>query len=244
MGVIYSIVNEINGACYIGSTVGKDGKHRWQRHKSDLNKNIHHSKYLQRAWNKYGADFFKFTILEYVDEKILEIEQKYLDDRRYNYPQYLNYNVCWVAGNCSGRKHSDETKKKISESRKGAKYSDNDKRKLVDAWENKFINDNVFYTLISPDNIEHKFSSIRKFSRENNLKASAVRLLISGEIYYYNGWIKDYSHTYSFISPDGIVYKNIVNLKQFCEANNLKLKGMSTVHRGYRKSYYGWTKYN
>lgn len=243
MGVIYSIRNEINGACYIGSTASKDGKNRWQRHVSDLNKNIHHSKYLQRAWNKYGSKFFKFIVLEYVIDDVLNVEQQYLDDRKNNYPRNLNYNVCWTAGNCTGRKHTDKTKKKISDSKKGVRYSDDEKKKYIDAWENKFINSNVYYTLISPDNIEYKFSSIRKFCREHGLKASAIRLLILDKIYYCNGWVKNYNNTYSFISPDGVIYNNIVNLKEFCDANNLKLKGMSAVHREYRKSYYGWVKF-
>ena len=54
--------------------------------------------------------------------------------------------------------------------------------------------------------------------------------------------MKDYSHSYSFISPDGIIYKNITNLTNFCDEHNLKMKGMSKLHCGGVKSYFKWTK--
>ena len=59
---IYQIKNIVSGKIYIGSSVNI--LHRWEIHKSDLNNNKHHSIVLQRAWNKYGAGAFEFSILE------------------------------------------------------------------------------------------------------------------------------------------------------------------------------------
>jgi len=240
MGVIYSITNKINGACYIGSTV-TNGSPRWIRHKTDLNANIHHSQYLQRAYNKYGKDNFEYVILETVDEdNLLAKEQEYLDDRKNNYPSDLNYNMCWVAGNCSGRKFSDDTKLKMSKNSKNRIVSKETRDKIGKALSDRA---NKIYCLISPENEVHNFTNIRKFCRENGLECTSIGLLLQGKIHYNKGWVANFSHTYAFTDPNGVVFENIVSLTKFCEEHKLRMKGMSKLHRGYNKTYYGWTKY-
>jgi len=102
---IYQIVNRVNNKRYIGSTCRLLG--RKKRHFSELRCNIHHSQALQRAYNKYGNDSFDFLILEYCEpDKLLEREQWYIDNL------LPEYNVCKVAGNCAGVKHTQETKDK------------------------------------------------------------------------------------------------------------------------------------
>lgn len=78
MAYIYQIKNLVNGKIYIGST--KDYEKRWAQHCAALNHNKHYNIYIQRAWNKYGADSFEFSVLEEVsDDKQYEIEQKFLN---------------------------------------------------------------------------------------------------------------------------------------------------------------------
>ena len=239
MGVIYSIVNKINNATYIGSAVG-NGKSRWIRHKTDLKANIHHSSYLQRAYNKYGKNEFEFSILKNVDDdQILIEEQKYLDYRKANYPTNLNYNMCWIAGNCSGRQFTTKTINQMSKSHLGKTVPLTVREQMSKTWGEKA---NKTYELITPENKHVTFTNIRQFCRENKLDNVSISLLLNNKIYYYKGWVKDYSHSYSFISPDGIIYKNITNLTNFCDEHNLKMKGMSKLHCGGVKSYFKWTK--
>lgn len=239
MGVIYSIVNKINDATYIGSAIGS-GNSRWVRHKKDLKANNHHSIYLQRAYNKYGIDSFQFIVLEEIsDDKLLIKEQEYLDNRKNNYPADLNYNICWTAGNCSGRQFNDATIEQMSNSHLGKTIPLTVREQMSNTWGEKA---NKTYTLISPENKITDFRNIRKFCRENKLENGAIGLLLKGKIHYYKGWIKDYSHAYSFIDPEGVVYNNIINLTKFCGEHNLKMKGMSKLHCGTVKSYYGWIK--
>lgn len=81
---IYEIVNKVNGHRYIGSSINI--LNRWYDHKYDLRKQIHHSKYLQAAWNKYGAENFAFNIIKECDANILiSQEQDYLDSMK---PEY------------------------------------------------------------------------------------------------------------------------------------------------------------
>lgn len=59
---IYIITNTINNKVYIGRS--KDIDSRFSSHKCNLRNNNHINEHLQRAWNKYGEENFKFEILE------------------------------------------------------------------------------------------------------------------------------------------------------------------------------------
>ena len=116
---IYQIRNLINGNCYIGSCARQQGfKHRWSVHRRRLERGNHHSQHLQNAWNQYGQDAFVFEIMLYCDaENCLTYEQAALD---YFKPVY---NVCLVANNRIGLKHSSATKAKIATALRGRKLS-------------------------------------------------------------------------------------------------------------------------
>lgn len=60
MFIIYNIVNVINNKVYIGCS--KNFPTRKREHLNKLVKNKHDNIYLQRSWNKYGRDNFKFEI--------------------------------------------------------------------------------------------------------------------------------------------------------------------------------------
>lgn len=66
---IYQIKNLKNDKVYIGSS--KAIYKRWYDHKSKLLKNKHDNPYLQHAWNKYGEECFKFSIIEKIEDSSL-----------------------------------------------------------------------------------------------------------------------------------------------------------------------------
>ena len=115
---IYEILNIDTGLRYIGSSF--DIEDRIKGHFQKLNRNKHINKHLQNSYNLHGRNKFTVTILEiitFTDEdieskdKILRgMEQCYIN--KYNFD--LLYNQCPVAGSTKGRKHSQETKRKIS----------------------------------------------------------------------------------------------------------------------------------
>lgn len=139
---VYQI--ELNGKKYVGSTANSF-KIRWRAHLNELRKNIHGNKHLQNAFNKYGEDKLKFCVLEIVEmpEKVIIVEQKYIDELK---PEY---NMLQVAGSSLGRKPSEETKLRISQSHKkfylaggrsplyGIKKSEEHKRNLSRAKKGK-----------------------------------------------------------------------------------------------------------
>ncbi|WEG18630.1 GIY-YIG nuclease family protein [Alkalihalophilus pseudofirmus] len=113
---IYEIKNNLNNKVYVGSAV--DIFTRWKNHINNLNRNTHHSKHLQNAWNKYGGGNFKFKVLEYVDKDHLINREQYWMDELNAYSSDLGYNIQSIAGSPLGRKMSDETKQNWSKSRR------------------------------------------------------------------------------------------------------------------------------
>ncbi len=118
---IYRIINIDNHKVYIGSSINI--RKRWLEHKRMLRNNNHDNNYLQKSWNKYGELSFKFEIIEAeIDfNELLDREQYYLNLYKFN--KNKCYNICFVAGNMLGFKHSCESKNKMSKSRIGNKNS-------------------------------------------------------------------------------------------------------------------------
>jgi group I intron endonuclease len=118
---VYKITNLVNGKIYIGSSTSeKDGfKDRINTHIRLLNRKTHYNKHLQSAWLKYGSHNFKFEIVEliYGKEKIIEREQFYIDFYNVTNPK-KGYNKAQIANSQLGFKHSEESKKKMSEAAK------------------------------------------------------------------------------------------------------------------------------
>lgn len=109
---VYQIINILNNHKYIGSSY--DIFKRFSIHKNSLKKNKHHSIYLQRAWDKYGEDAFKFEILEECsrDEKV-KMEGQYFQIHNPEYNVSKN-----PLAPMEGRKHSKETLSKMKSARR------------------------------------------------------------------------------------------------------------------------------
>lgn len=112
MKCIYAIQNKINQKMYIGMTT--DFKDRIEHHLWELRNNKHHSIKLQRAFNKYGEDNFKYYILEEIKEstsnELAEKERYYIK----KYDTYKNGYNCSLGGESNkGYVPSPEVIKKL-----------------------------------------------------------------------------------------------------------------------------------
>src|SRR4051812_40627832 len=76
---VYAIVHLRSGRRYVGSAAYVVG--RWTVHRHQLRKGNHHCSYLQRAWNKYDEDQFRFKLLESCAVNgLAQLEQHYMDE--------------------------------------------------------------------------------------------------------------------------------------------------------------------
>ncbi len=112
---IYKITNIINGKVYIGQSCHIN--RRFMEHVSALTHNSCYNKHLQRSWNKYGQDAFRFEIVE-------ECPVELLNEREMHYVQVFDsklngYNQTDGGGGCRGYICSDETCRKLSEALRG-----------------------------------------------------------------------------------------------------------------------------
>lgn len=126
---IYAIRHLSSGKMYIGSAVNIVW--RWQLHRNSLNRGDHHSRYLQRAWDKYGSDAFVWEILEVVFRPVnlIYVEQEYLN--RYKpWKREWGYNISPTAGSSLGVKRSDEFRAKVSAGQQGRKQSPETRAKI------------------------------------------------------------------------------------------------------------------
>jgi group I intron endonuclease len=111
---IYQIINTVNGKRYVGSSL--DLHRRWNKHKNEARKGIHHSAHLQAAWRKYGVDAFTFSVIENCGrDMILSREQYFVDTLS---PEYNIARV--VKAPMTGRKQTAAAKALISAANRGS----------------------------------------------------------------------------------------------------------------------------
>jgi len=112
---IYAIRNNVTHTSYVGSA--KSIKERWRTHRTQLRTNKHGNRKLQNAWNKYGEVSFVFVAICAVEmEDLIATEQMFLDAAQ---AVKIGYNLAPTAGSNWGIRASDETKAKMSTTRKG-----------------------------------------------------------------------------------------------------------------------------
>ena len=117
---IYSITctaRESNryGYKYIGQSVRI--QNRWKEHQRELRRGTHRCKHLQNVFNKHGEEHFEYEVIEIcLTVELTEREQYFLDSTS------NKFNTCLAAGSRLGVKASEDSKKKMSESKKGNKY--------------------------------------------------------------------------------------------------------------------------
>ena len=168
-GVIYKIENLVNGKVYIGQTTkGFDKRYRghgiegvYKYHKSKFESNDNCNKHLYNAIEKYGFENFK--VYEQFDIAFSKIE---LDIKEKVYITLYNstnkeYGYNNKEGGANG-KHTEETKRKMSEAQKGEKGY----------WYGKHLSQET----------KNKISKAAK--GKNNKRCKPVRCIETGIIYY------------------------------------------------------------
>ena len=192
MGSIYKITNTVNGKSYIGKTIHDAVKRRIRRHLGGYTRG---SLIVKQAVEKYGKDAFTYEILH--DGIISEFLDSYEIEAIAKHKTIAPYGYNLTAGG-DGGSHSEETCKKIAESKKGKPllpehrrnvskalkgriFSDEHKQKLSEAGKHPmYYPTKEFYHSLSDDMLlKEKRERIREFSGAS--RATVLRWSIEWE---------------------------------------------------------------
>lgn len=132
---IYQIVNTVNGKVYVGRS--RNIEQRFGYHRHFLREGRHDNQHLQKSWNRYGADAFKFMVVESVPVELLQTkEQTWLDAV---FATSEPYNIHTLANSPAGKPVSDVTREKRrvnmmgNKNRLGQAVSEETKAKMSEA---------------------------------------------------------------------------------------------------------------
>lgn len=129
MGFVYIARNKYNQKCYIGKTVGTLKK-RIGEHYSDSKNNP--KQYFHKAIRKYGEDSFIWEILSESDsdDELYLKEIYFINLHNTTIPN--GYNMTIGGEGAKGFLHSEETKSNLSKIHYGKKHSEETKRKIYE----------------------------------------------------------------------------------------------------------------
>lgn len=136
--IIYKATNKINGKSYIGQTVHSLRQRKHEHISAALS--VRDATYFHRALRKYVDESFSWEILQECDtiEELNQLEIFYIG----YYDVFGNNGYNLTVGGKSGLvgfKHTDESKRKMSEAQKGKKLSEETKRRMSKAQKNKVV---------------------------------------------------------------------------------------------------------
>ena len=180
---IYCIENTINNKKYIG--LSRDIRRRWNEHRSDLRNNCHDNIYLQREWNIYDQDAFKFSILELCSPSIICDRERYYIAEYHTLSHENGYNLT-SGGECAVttcKKVIHLLSGKIYGSVREAARDNNITDVTMIDWCRKYYNFMYFdeYTLMDQEQIEYYTNFDWKTTIHEKLSCAHCRKNLSKE---------------------------------------------------------------
>lgn len=113
---IYLITCTGNSKQYVGSS--NNIPYRWRKHREKLASGRHWNRFLQRSWNKYGAEAFEYAVLEVVDDPAqLRIREQHWIDTLH--PEF-NLSPFANRPTTTGFTYSEESRERMSAAQRAA----------------------------------------------------------------------------------------------------------------------------
>ncbi len=163
---IYKITNIINNKVYIGSTKSFESRKYFHFYQLKLNK--HHSPHLQKSYNKYGKDNFKFDLIEECNDLLRKEREIYFINLNNSFNRNFGYNV--YEPNLHKFLCSEETKNNI----RNSEYHKN-KSIAID-----------MYDLLG--NYIKSYDAINLCAKENKFKYTIIIEILNGKRKSYKGY--------------------------------------------------------
>lgn len=172
---IYRI--QIGPHYYLGQSA--DLKKRKREHLWYLKNGTHQNKYMQRVYIKYQD--FSFKVMIECDEDQLDYLEQSALDVHWGTEGCMNISK-YAEAPWRGRKHTEESKKKMSEARKGKKIPEETRRKIGEAMQDKTL-----HTFVHDEHgeVTTTQSGLRK---KYNLDRSNLSKLMLGKYKSHKGW--------------------------------------------------------
>lgn len=189
---IYGIKNIVNGKMYVGQAINI--YKRWKDHIDDLNEDKHYNIHLQRSWNLYGQENFKFFILEECSQEDLNQKEIFYVDK---FNAYINgYNQTRGGDGSLGYKHNDETIEKMCKIQQERFQDVSNREVLRDA--HKFESKPILQIDFS-GNVIYEWPSVNWAAKTLNLNIIAITnaLKLRQRKKTYAGYIWIYSCDYN-----------------------------------------------
>lgn len=198
--IIYCITNKLNGKQYVGQTV-RSLEERYSEHCRKLNTVV------GKAIKKYGKENFNIEILDssLIIDDLNDKETYWIKEKNTIIPN--GYNLCYGGNSTLGYTHKNESKLKMSTTKKrlgnmvgeknhfhGKKHTAETRRKMSDSW------------------TDERKKHLAEMSRERNMRNQAVKVknVTTGEVFN--------------------------SIKEAAEKFDLKSTNITRVCRGGRKS--------
>ncbi len=147
MSGIYRIRNLRNQKCYVGQAALSFEK-RFKEHRHYLRHGKHHSGHLQRAWGLYGERAFVFEVIEEIPrgqesekefKKVLSEREQFHIDGLQTFDPEFGYNISPRAGSQLGYRHSEQSRRKMSEAGRGRTLPDKWRKSIAESMKAKGI---------------------------------------------------------------------------------------------------------
>lgn len=220
--IIYILKNKINDKIYIGQT--------WRPLKNRFNNGYSGNPYLFNAIKKYDKNNFYYEVLTIAHtQNIANYWETYFINKYNSLDRNIGYNI--KEGGSNG-KLSEETKKKLSEFRKGKKLSLETRKKMSIS---KIGENNSFYGKVHSDETRNKISEAQKGERHNNFgkthsEETKNKMSISnrGEKHY-NAKLNEI-----FVIEILELLKNNVSITDIAEKYNVGVRAINKIKNGTR----------
>jgi group I intron endonuclease len=175
---IYKITNKINGKIYIG-------KHQT---KNPYDNYMGSGKAIKQAMKEYGKENFEKDVLFIFDnqQEMDTKERELVNEAFISTDKNYNLGIGGEGGpHFLGKKHSEETKKRLSEKMKGNQITDDGRRRIAESNRTRKISDEtkrkisekakLRYHSSYPDDVKKKISeSIKKLHKSGKYKKNNI----------------------------------------------------------------------